>query len=147
MNASRTDQPRTSPVAFLTKRARSSYAPAPAAVAMNLLLSAREHEALDLLAALEVDDGAEKLALLVRAPRVYAERSAEAGGAARLVNVAMQRERRLELLDRRAHGGRADRPRRAAGLLEAHVGRQLGRVVQLRSVRRAVEAEDRVLGR
>src|SRR5439155_9256644 len=110
-------------------------------------LSAREDEARDLLLAVEVHDGAEQLALLVRAARVDAESSTDAGGALRLVDVAVEPEARLVLLDRGAHGGRADGDGGAPRLLERHVLRQLRSVVEPGAVRRAVQAEDRPLPR
>ena len=44
-------------------------------------------------------------------------------------------------------GGRAERDRRPSGVFQAHVLGQLRCLVQSRPVRRAVEAEDRALGR
>src|SRR5919197_1587705 len=142
MNASRTDQPRTSPVAFRTKSVRSSYGRPPAMVVIAPLLTARQDELLDLLLAVELDDGAEELALLVRAPRVVAERVAEPRRPAGLVDVPVQREARLELLDHLTDGGRADGPRRPTGVLEVHVGGELRRLVELGVVRRAVQRVD-----
>src|SRR5206468_8688032 len=82
------------------------------------LLSAREDETLDLLLAVEVDDGAEQLALLVRAARVYAESATDARGALRLVDVTVEAEARLMLLDRGAHRRRAHGDGGAPRLLE-----------------------------
>ena len=96
----------------------------------DALLSACEQEPLDLLLAVQVDHRAEQVALLVLTAGINAERSADAAVAAGLVDVAVHRERRLVLLDRLAHGGRADRLHGAAGVLQHHVGRQLGRVVE-----------------
>src|SRR5690242_20780484 len=110
MNASCNDQPRTRPVAFRTNSERSSYGGSPAIVAMQLpSLSASEQEPLDLLLAVQVHDRSEQIALLVRAAGINAERSADTAVAPRLVDVAVQRERRLMLLDRLAHRRRADR--------------------------------------
>src|SRR3954464_2388768 len=145
MNASFTDQPRTRPVAFRTKSDRSSYAPA-VVVAMQFLLSAREQEALDLLLAVEVDDGPEEIALLVGAPGVDAERAPDPRGRLALVDVAVEGQRRLEIFNRLPDGGRAHRPRRTAGVLQLHVLGELGSLVQARVVGRAVETEDRPLG-
>src|ERR1051326_7951618 len=147
MNASCTDQPRTSPVAFRTKSERSSYGAPLAMVAMHVLLSACQQEALHLLLAVEVDDGAQQVALLVRAAGINAQRSADSAIAAGLVDVAVEGERGLVLLDCLADGGRADRLHGAAGVLEHHVGGQLGGVVETGTVRRTGEAEDRALGR
>src|SRR5829696_7693350 len=121
MNASRVDQPRTSPVALRTKTARSAASPAPGATVAIWCssprrfgaLAAGQHEVLDLLLfAVEIDDDPQQLTLLVRAPRIDAQRAAEPVRAARLVDVAMQRERRLMALDRLPDGGRADGYRR-----------------------------------
>src|SRR5919205_312112 len=110
MNASCTDQPRTRPVAFRTKSDRSSYGRSPAVVvAMQFLLSAGEQEALDLLLAVEIDDGPEEIALLVGAPGVDAKRPPDAGRSLALVDVTVERQRRLEIFDRLTDGRRADR--------------------------------------
>src|SRR5919204_557082 len=59
MKASRTDQPRTRPVALRTNRDCSPRGASPATDAMvPSLLSAREDEALDLLLAVDLDDAA-----------------------------------------------------------------------------------------
>src|SRR5215211_1776645 len=147
MNASLTDQPRTSPVAFRTKSDRSSYGLSPAVVvAMQFLLSAREQEALDFLLAVEVDDGPEEITLLVGAPGIDAERPADPGGRLALVDVAVEGQRRLEIFDGLADGGRADGFRRATRIPQVHLFGQLRGFVQARVVGRAVEAEDRPLG-
>src|SRR4051794_37007353 len=116
MNASRVDHPRTRPVALRTNTARSAAAsPGPAATEAILpsppsllggVLAARQHEVLHLLLALDVDHRAQQLALLVGRAGVDAERLPEPVSAAGLVNVAVQRERRLVALDHRAHGRR-----------------------------------------
>src|SRR3954464_3190208 len=152
MNASRTAQPRTRPVALRTKSDRSSYAPASAAtsavdIEKSSSLTARQNEALDLLLAVEVDDRSQQLPLLVGAPRVDAQRAAQPGRAARLVDVAMQRQRRLQALDRLAHRGRAGRDRGMARVAQVHVDGQLVRVVEAGAVRGAVQAQDRLLRR
>src|SRR5215217_3829768 len=150
MNASRVDHPRTSPVALRTNTARSTASPPDATVAMLDSSSSSptgQDEVLHfLLLAVEVDHDPEQLTLFVRAPRVDAQRLAEPVRAARLVDVAVQGERRLVALDHAAHGGRADGHGRPAGVLEAHVRRQLRRIVEPGVVRRAVQAEDRALG-
>src|SRR4029078_752290 len=138
MNASPTDQPRTRPVAFRTKSDRSSYAPA-VVVAMQFLLSAREQEALDLLLAVEVDDGPEEIALLVGAPGVDAERAPDPGRRLAFVDVTVEGQRRLEIFDGLADGRRADRLRRAAGVLQLHVLGEVRRLVEPWVVGRAVE--------
>src|SRR5690348_12511372 len=103
MNASCNDQPRTRPVAFRTNSERSSYGGSPAMVAMQLpSLSASEQEPLDLLLAVQVDDRPHQVALFIRTPGINAERSADTAVATRLVDVSVQRERRLVLLDRLA---------------------------------------------
>src|SRR3954449_11679630 len=109
MNASRTDQPRTRPVALRTKRA-CSPCPAPAATVaiadylLELRISAAcQNELLDLLLAVDVDHGTEQLSLLVRAAGVDAQRLPKPRGSARLVDVAVQRQRRLVLFDRLAY--------------------------------------------
>src|SRR5579871_6613960 len=101
MKASRTDQPRTSPVALRTKTARSSNG-APAAplatdamsvdppsswmpraatcAAASRSLAACQHEPLDLLAVLDVDHRPQELSLLVGAAGVDAERAPQALG-------------------------------------------------------------------
>jgi hypothetical protein len=53
-------------------------------------LSAREHETLHLAAAVQVDDRAEQLTLLVRAARVDAEGAADADASSALVDVAVE---------------------------------------------------------
>src|SRR3954467_10808554 len=151
MNASRTAQPRTRPVALRTKSDRSSYAPASAATSAVYIeksssLTARQNEALDLLLAVEVDDRSQQLPLVVGAARVDAERAAQPGRAARLVDVAVQRQRRLQAFDRLAHRRRARGDRRVARVAQVHLRRQLGGVVEARAVRGAVQAEDRPLG-
>src|SRR3954454_1018612 len=105
-------------------------------------LSARQNEPLDLLLAVEVDDRPEELPLFIRAPGVDAERAAEPRRAARLVDVAVQRQRRLQRLDRLPDGGRAGGDGRMARVAQIHLGRQLRRVVEARAIGRAVEAED-----
>src|SRR3954453_2903415 len=152
MNASRTAQPRTRPVALRTKSDRSSYAPASAAtsavdIEKSSSLTARQNEALDLLLAVEVDDRSQQLPLLVGAPRVDAQRAAQPGRAARLVDVAVQRQRRLQALDRLAHRRRARGDRRVPRVGQVHLRGQLRRVVQAGAVGRAVQAEDRPLRR
>src|SRR5262245_5823090 len=145
MNASRVDQPRTSPVAFLTKTARSAASPA-ATVAIELLLlvlAAGQNEVLDLLLAVEIDDDPEQLTLFVRAAGVDAERVAEAVRPPRLVDVTVQGEPRLIALDHLPHGLRADRDGGAARVLERHVLGQLRRLVEPGVVGRAVQVEDR----
>src|SRR3954447_22164168 len=119
MNASRVDHPRTSPVALRTNTVRSTSPEPDATVAMLLLLrlfrgpagvlAAGQHEVLHLLLAVEIDDDPEQLPLLVAAPRVDAQRLPEPVCPARLVDVPVQRERRLVALDHCAHRGRADR--------------------------------------
>src|SRR5919197_5548481 len=102
MNASRVDQPRTRPVALRTKTARSAASPAPAVTEAILTLSsssggvlaARQYEVLHLLLALDVDHRPEQLTLLVGAAGIHAERLPEPVRAARLVDVAVQSERR-----------------------------------------------------
>src|SRR6266536_5503725 len=116
MNASRTDQPRTSPVALRTKTACSAPSPPAATDAISLTsssgcLTARQHEPLDLLLAVHVYDRPEKLPLLVGAAGVDAQRLPEPVSAAGLVDVAVQRERRLVALDRLPHRRRAHRDR------------------------------------
>src|SRR4051794_28753946 len=112
MNASRTDHPRTRPVALRTKSDCSPGCPAPAATVaipdylLELRISAAcQNELLDLLLAVDVDHGTEQLALLVRAAGVDAQGLPEPRCAARLVDVAVQRQRRLVLLDRLAYSG------------------------------------------
>src|SRR5579862_281951 len=163
MNASRTDQPRTSPVALRTKTARSSNGvPVPGAIVAICgypssvehrltitarRLAARQNELLDLFSALDVDHRTEQLALFIGAARVDAKGSAESLGPPRLVDVAVQRERRLVALDRVADRGRADRLDGMAGVLEIHLLRQLRSVVKPGAIGRTVQAEDRALGR
>src|SRR5919204_1766917 len=121
MNASRTDQPRTSPVALRTKTWRSSPSPPAATDAISPssgCLTARQHEPLDLLLAVHLDDGAQQLPLLVRAAGVDAQRLPQPARPARLVDVPVQRERRLVALDRLAHRGRPARHGRAPRILE-----------------------------
>src|ERR1044072_4352737 len=98
MNASRVDHPRTSPVALRTNTARSTSPEPDATVAMLVLLqvassaggvlAAGQHEVLHLLLAVEIDDDAEQLSLLVTAPRVDAEGLPEPMRPARLLDVA-----------------------------------------------------------
>src|SRR5919204_6856047 len=109
MKASRTDHPRTSPVAL---RTNSDCSPADAAtVAIDppprdrAGLAARQHEFLHLLLAVHVNHRPEQLALFVGAARVDAQRLAEACCAPRLVDVAVERQRGLVLLDRLPHRG------------------------------------------
>src|SRR6266566_4928621 len=90
---------------------------------------------------------AEQLALLVRAARVDAESSADARGALRLVDVAVEAEAGLMLFDRGSHRGRPDGNGRTPRFFQMHVLRQLGSVVEPGLVRRAVQTEDRSLGR
>src|SRR3954468_23726923 len=125
MNASRVDQPRTRPVALRTNTARSAEsAPAateairPSPPLLGGVLPARQHEVLHLLLALDVDDRPEQLTLCVGAAGVDAERLPEPVGAARLVDVPVQRERGLVALDHLADRRRADRHGRATGVLE-----------------------------
>src|SRR5215217_2403146 len=103
MNASRVDHPRTSPVALRTNTARSTASPPDATVAMLDSSSSSptgQDEVLHfLLLAVEVDHDPEQLTLFVRAPRVDAQRLAEPVRAARLVDVAVQGERRLVALE------------------------------------------------
>src|SRR6476659_3139155 len=144
MKASKTDHPFTRPVALRTNIVRSmgmsALAKAPP------FLAGREHEALDLLA-VELDQRAEQLPLLVRAAWVDAQGAANASVAAGLVDVAVEGERRLRLLDRRAYRLRADRLRRVAAVLRRHILVQPRRVVEPRRVRGAVQVEDDALGR
>src|SRR5947209_19921565 len=115
MNASRTDQPRTKPVALRTKTARSSNGlPAPATVAIYVKpplaseppkprigaapLAARQYEFLDLLSTLDVDHCPEQLSLLVRASGIDAERPSKPLRPPRFVDVTVQRKRRLVAL-------------------------------------------------
>src|SRR5918995_2933533 len=77
----------------------------------SLLLSAGEHELLDPLFAVEIDDRPEQLSLLVGTPRVDTKRVADARVAARFVNMSVQGQRRLMLLDRGAHRLRPARNR------------------------------------
>ena len=86
-------------------------------------------------------------ALLVRAPGVDAERPAEPVDAARLVDVAVQRQRRL-VAPRSPRAPPSSRPARsAAGVLDDHVRRRARAPRPGPAVRRAVQAEDRALGR
>src|SRR6266487_848674 len=152
MNASRTDQPRTRPVALRTKTACSTPSPPAATDAISPTsssgcLTARQHEPLDLLLAVHLYYPTEKLPLLVGAAGVDAQRLPEPVRAAGLVDVAVQRERRLVALDRLAHGRRPDGDRGAPRVLEVHLGGELRRIVEAGPVRRAVQAEDRALGR
>src|SRR5579884_3703159 len=149
MNASRTDQPRTSPVALRTNIACSNGAPVCAvpSIAISVIpflsrfglsaapdggalsaLAAREYEALDLLLAVEIDHRAEQLTLLIGTARVDAQRPSEAPGGAALMDVAVQRQRRLVALDRVAHSRRADRLDRVAGVLQVHLLDPLGQL-------------------
>src|SRR6478736_5486442 len=105
MKASKTDHPFTRPVALRTNIVRSTGMSALAKAPP--FLAGRQHETLDLLA-VELDQCAKELALLVGAPRIDAERVADAGVPARLVDVAVQRERGPRLLDRRTHRLGAD---------------------------------------
>src|SRR5918998_4298266 len=147
MNASHTDHPRRSPVAFLWNRSPVLES-ADVLVAMDLLLlSAREHEPLDLLAAVEVYNGPEELPLLVGAARVDTEGPADPGVAPRLVDVPVQREGRLALLYGLPDRGGADGHRRAAGVLGAHILGDLRGVVEAGAVGRAVEVVDGPPGR
>src|ERR1700754_1898523 len=136
MKASRTDQPRTRPVALRTK---SACSPPDATVAIRSLLrrclTAGQDEALDLLLAIHVDDRSQQLSLLVGAPRVDAQRAAQPVGAARLVDVTVQRQRRLVALDGLADRRRADGDRGAPRALEVHALRELRGVVEPRAVR------------
>src|SRR4029079_3453263 len=95
MKASKTDHPFTRPVALRTNIVRSmgmsALAKAPP------FLAGREHEALDLLA-VDLDQRAEQLPLLVRAARVDAQGAADARVAAGLVDVAGAGQARLGLL-------------------------------------------------
>src|SRR6476661_4605708 len=129
MKASKTDQPLIRPVALRTNIVRSTGMSALAKTPP--FLAGREHELLDLLPG-EIDQGAQELALLVRAPRVDAQRVADARVAARLVDVAVQRQRRCGLLDRGADRPRADRLRRVAAVLGRQVVLQARRVVEAR---------------
>src|ERR1044071_4485793 len=134
MNASWTDHPRTRPVAFRTKSDRSWCGRSPAVVAMQFLLSAGEQEALDLLLAVEVDDCPEEISLLVGAPGVDAKGAPDPGRRFAFVDVAVERQRRLEIFDGLPDGGGADRLRRPAGVLELHVLGEVGRLVEARVV-------------
>src|SRR5918999_1437767 len=126
-NASRTAHPRTSPVALRANSVRSRYGTSPTVVAMQYsFLSAGEHELLDPPRAVEIDDCPKQVSLLVGAPRVDTECVADARISAGLVAVPMERERRLVLLDRFAHGLRTARHGRMARVLELHVLRELG---------------------
>src|ERR1044072_3222471 len=115
MNASCTDQPRTRPVAFRTKSDRSWYGRSPAVVAMQFLLSAGEHDALDVLLAVGGDDCPEEISLLVGAPGVDAKGAPDPVRRFAFVDVAVERQRRLEIFDGLPDGGGADRLRRPAG--------------------------------
>src|ERR671910_1647264 len=131
MNASRTAQPRTSPVAFRANSEGSVNSSAlPAALSIPLLLSAGQHEPFDLLAALEIDDGPEQLPLFVRAPWIDGKRFADPRVPARLMDVAVERQGRLVLLERLADGGRTERHRPPSRVLEPHVLGQLRRLVE-----------------
>src|SRR5512133_87550 len=97
MNASKTDHPFTRPVALRTNIVRSTGMSALAKAPP--FLAGCQHELLDLLA-VELDQRAQQLSLLVRAPGVDAEGVADAGVAAGFVDVPVQRECGLGLLDR-----------------------------------------------
>src|SRR4029079_6502237 len=87
--------------AFRTNSERSSYGGSPAIVARQLpSLSAREQEPSHLLLAVQVNNRSAQVALLVRAAGINAELSADTAVAARLVDVPVQRQRRLVFLDR-----------------------------------------------
>src|SRR5215471_15510620 len=116
MNASRTDHPLTRPVALRTKSVRSAGTSAAAITTpfrslpksrsrcrwVRLLSAAGQHEVLDLLA-VQLDERAQQLSLFVRAAGVDDQGVANPGVPAGLVDVAVQREHRPELLDRAAH--------------------------------------------
>src|SRR5918912_899020 len=123
MNASRSAQPRTSPVAFRVRRV--TYCRRHLS-----LLSAGQDEVLGLPTPVELDERPEELALLVRASGVDAERLADAGVAAGLVDVPVEREDGLVAFDRLADCLRAARHRRVARVLQGHVLRELGGVVE-----------------
>src|SRR5215217_8167221 len=147
MKPSNTDHPLRRPVAFLWNRSPAPESAVELLAIYLLLLSAGQYEPLDLLTAVEVDDGPEQLPLFVGASRVDAQRAPDAGIALRLVDVSVQRQGRLSLLYRIPHRRRSARYDRTPAVLGAHVLVYLGGVVKSRTVGWTVEVVDRPLWR
>src|ERR1700745_1097968 len=99
--------------------------------------------ALDPFLGVELDDRPHEHSFLVRAARVDGQRLPDLDRALALVDVAVQREQRLALLDRLAHGGRADRAERATAVEQLEIGVDGRRLIETRLERRAVQVEDR----
>src|ERR671932_761740 len=109
MNASNVAHERTRPVALRTNKARVLVA---APVALPPTPDVAIGAPLPFVpAAVEVNQGAQEGALLIRAPRVDAQRPSDPAFAPPFVNVAEEGQRRLVPLDGRAH-------RRAAALFQ-----------------------------
>src|SRR5215207_683942 len=141
---SNTDHPLRRPVAFLWNRSPEPESAVELLAMYLLLLSAGEYEPLDLLAAVQVDDSAEQLSLLVRAARVDAQRVPDAGVALGLVNVPVQRQGGLSFFYGLSDGLGADRYDRAPAVLGSHVLVYFGGVVESGFIGRTVEVVDRL---
>src|SRR3979411_3170406 len=124
MNASKVDQALTSPVAL--RRNSAGLCAAPIVVSAMLLpppsSSVDQLIALDAFPGIELDDRSHEHSLLVRAAGIDRQRLAELHRTLALVDVAVQRQQRLVLLDRRSHRGRANRPKRPAAVQQLEVG-------------------------
>src|SRR5579871_5801410 len=145
-------QPRTSPVARRTKigpaaARRPTSASAMSSPPSRCSLSDGESVALDRAATVELDDGPLQVAGLVGAPGIDRQGAPEPRRAPRLVDVAVQAEDRLRPLDRLAHCRRADVREHAPPADDAEILGELRRLVERRSLWRAVEVEDQPLGR
>src|SRR5919202_2742134 len=107
----------------------------------------RGERVIDDLAAVEVNQGAQEGALLIRAPRVDAQRPSDPALAPPLVNVAEEGQRRLMPLDGRAHRRAAALLQHVSRVLGAHLLVELGRLVQPAAVRRTMQVEDAAVHR
>src|SRR5215218_1478495 len=147
-NASNLDHPLTRPVALR----RNSVGASPIA-AINTPSGSERRLAVHqqvvpdlLLARVDVHDRRLQDALLVGAARVQRQRRPQPHRALALVDVAVQRQQRLEALDRVADRRGADRPQRLAARDVGEVLVEGGGGVQPGAVGRRVEVEDGPLG-
>src|ERR1700694_526184 len=126
--------------------ARASLSPSSCQPWCFLLTSSSVDQliALDAFLGIELDDRSHEHSLLVRAAGIDGERFTELHRTLALVDVSVQGQEGLVLLNRLAHRGRTDRPKRTATVEKLEVGVDCRRLVKAGLIGRAVQVEDGV---